>query len=230
MVAVGVVVGFPLLSAWALQQVPASHGAIVVGLLPMATAIVSTVWDGDRPPLLFWIAALIGCGTVIGFVLFSSNDGLTAGDLALLGAVLIASIGYVEGGRMSREIGSWQTICWALIVSAPFLIIPIGYSVAQNGVAASTSAWLGFAYVSLFSMFLGFFAWYRGLALGGIARVGQVQLLQPFLTIIWSSLLLGEQITPLMIIAAVIVISMIFIIRRVPMQKRAQGINQNLID
>ena len=220
-VALGVVVGFPLLSSWALRQVPASHGALMNGLLPMAVAIVSALWDGDRPAPLFWVAALIGCGTVVGFVLFSSSEGLVAGDLAMLGAVIIASIGYVEGGRMSREMGSWQTICWALIVSFPFIIIPVANSVMQNGLNASPTAWLGFAYTCVFSMFLGFFAWYRGLALGGIARVGQVQLIQAFLTIIWSGLFLGEQITPVMLGAAAVVIGMIAIIRRVPIQKKA---------
>lgn len=195
------------------------------GLLPMAVAIVSALWDGDRPAPLFWVAALIGSGTVIGFVLFSSSEGLVAGDLAMLGAVIIASIGYVEGGRMSREMGSWQTICWALIVSFPFIIIPVANSVVQNGLNASPTAWLGFAYTCVFSMFLGFFAWYRGLALGGIARVGQVQLIQAFLTIIWSGLFLGEQITPLMLGAAAVVIGMIAIIRRVPIQKKAAVTN-----
>jgi drug/metabolite transporter (DMT)-like permease len=220
-VAFGVVVAFPLLSAWALRQVPASHSAIINGLLPMATAVVSVLWDKDRPAPLFWIAAVIGCATVIGFVLISGETGFALGDLAMLGAVLAGSIGYVEGGRLSREIGSWQTICWALVVSAPFLILPVGYSAAQHGLEASLPAWTAFVYVSLVSMFLGFFAWYRGLALGGITRVGQVQLIQAFLTIMWSGLLLNEQITPLMFVAAGIVIAMIAVIRQAPIQRRA---------
>lgn len=219
-VAGGVVVGFPLLSAWALRYVPASHGAIVLGMLPLVTAIVSTVWDGDRPAPMFWVAAVIGCGTVIAFVLITSGDGLVWGDVTMMAAVLIASIGYVEGGRLSREMGSWQTISWALIVGAPFLIIPVGIAAVRAGVDASAASWLGFAYVSVFSMFLGFFAWYRGLALGGIARVGQVQLIQAFLTFGWSALLLGEQITPGMLVAAAIVIAMIAVIRRVPIERR----------
>jgi drug/metabolite transporter (DMT)-like permease len=219
-VALGVVVGFPLLSAWALRQVPASHSAIINGLLPMATAVLAVLWDGDRPAPLFWVAALIGSVTVLGFVFITGETSFVNGDIFMLGAVLIGAVGYVEGGRMSREIGSWQTICWALIVAVPFLLIPVGGIVAQNGLHASLDAWFGFAYVSVFSMFLGFFAWYRGLALGGIARVGQVQLIQALLTITWSSLLLGESITPLMIGAALVVITMIFIIRRVPIHKR----------
>ncbi|MBL8163006.1 MAG: DMT family transporter, partial [Anaerolineae bacterium] len=147
-VAIGVVVGFPLLSAMALRQVPASHSAIINGLLPMATAVVSVIWDRDRPAPLFWVAAIIGCATVVGFVLISGETGFVSGDLAMLGAVLVGSIGYVEGGRMSREIGSWQTICWALVVMAPVLLIPVGASVAQHGLNASPSAWLSFLYVS----------------------------------------------------------------------------------
>lgn len=219
-VAGGVVIGFPLLSAWALRQVPAAHGAIIIGLAPLATALIGSIWDGDRPAPLFWVAAFIGCITVVGFVLLSNEVGLEGGDLALLGSVLAVSIGYVEGGRVSREIGSWQTICWALVISAPLLVIPVASSIAQHGLNASPQAWMGFAYVSVFSMFLGFFAWYRGLALGGITRVGQVQLIQAFLAIMWSGLLLGEQITPLMLVAALIVIAMIVIIRRVPIKQR----------
>jgi drug/metabolite transporter (DMT)-like permease len=219
-VALGVVVGFPLLSAWALRTAPASHSAIVNGLLPMTTAIIGVLWDGDRPAPLFWVAALIGMITVVGFVLIEGKTGLVTSDLAMLGAVLIGGVGYVGGGRMARELGSWQTICWALVISAPFLVIPVGISAAQHGLQAPPNAWLGFAYVSVFSMFLGFFAWYHGLALGGIARVGQVQLIQALLTITWSALLLGEAISPLMLVAAVIVISMIAIIRRVKIVKK----------
>jgi drug/metabolite transporter (DMT)-like permease len=220
-VAMGVVVGFPLLSAFAMRYTDASHGAIVNGLMPLSTAVVSTIRNGERPSWLFWLAALVGSVTVVGFVLLSGDGQLHLGDFAMLGAVLIGSIGYVEGGRMSREIGSWQTICWALVISAPFLLLPVGFVAAQHGLQASTRAWLGFGYVSMFSMFLGFFAWYRGLALGGIARVGQVQLLQTFLTVGWSALLLSEKITPLTIIAVVIVIGMVIIIRRAPIQQRA---------
>ena len=215
-VSLGVVVGFPLLSAFAMRYTDASHGAIVTGLLPLSTAVVSTIRNGERPSTVFWLAAIIGSLTVVGFVLLTGDGQIHVGDIAMLGAVLIGSLGYVEGGRMSREIGSWQTICWALVLSAPILIVPVGLTAAQHGLQASSRAWLGFGYVSVFSMFLGFFAWYRGLALGGIARVGQVQLLQAFFTVAWSAVLLGEKITPLTIVALLIVVSMILIIRRAP--------------
>jgi drug/metabolite transporter (DMT)-like permease len=219
-VALGVVVGFPLLSAFAMRHTDASHGAIVNGLLPLATAVVSTISAGERPSARFWLAAIIGSITVVTFVILTGDGQIHLGDFAMLGAVAIGSIGYVEGGKMSKEIGSWQTICWALVISAPVLIFPVGAVVATEGVQASAPAWAGFLYVSVFSMFLGFFAWYRGLALGGIARVGQVQLLQAFFTVLWSALLLGEQITPLTWIALTIVISMIVVIRRAPIHKK----------
>jgi drug/metabolite transporter (DMT)-like permease len=219
-VALGVVVGFPLLSAFAMRYASASHGAIVTGLLPLATAVVSTIRNGERPSGVFWMAAVIGSATVVAFVLLSGDGQIHIGDFAMLGAVAIGSLGYVEGGRLSQEIGSWQTICWALVISAPVLILPVAGSAAQHGLQASPQAWLAFAYVSVFSMFLGFFAWYRGLALGGIARVGQVQLLQAFFTVAWSALLLGERITPLTIVALLIVISMIVVIRRAPIRQR----------
>ncbi len=222
-VALGVVVGFPLLSAFAMRYTDASHGAIVNGLMPLSTAVVSTIRNGERPSRLFWLAALVGSATVVGFVLLTGDGQIHLGDFAMLGAVLIGSLGYVEGGRISREIGSWQTICWALVISAPLLVFPVGASAAQHGLQASAQAWLGFGYVSVFSMFLGFFAWYRGLALGGIARVGQVQLLQAFFTVAWSALLLGERITLLTVIALLIVIGMVLIIRRAPIQQRSKS-------
>ncbi len=219
-VALGVVVGFPLLSAFAMRYTDASHGAIVNGLLPLATAVVSTLSAGERPSRTFWLAAIIGSATVVGFVILSSDGQIHAGDFAMLGAVAIGSIGYVEGGKLSQEIGSWQTICWALVISAPVLLLPVGAVAATQGVQASAQSWAGLLYLGVFSMFLGFFAWYRGMALGGIARVGQVQLLQAFFTVLWSALLLGEQITPLTLIALVIVIAMIVIIRRAPIHKK----------
>jgi drug/metabolite transporter (DMT)-like permease len=219
-VALGVVIGFPLFSSWALKQVPASHGAIINALLPLGTAVLGAIISRERPAPIFWVAAFIGSLTVIAFVMLSNDTGLELADVAMLGAVLLGCIGYVQGGRMSQQIGSWQTICWANVISAPVLVWPVAGIAIQQGVQASFTAWLAFAYLAVFSMFLGFFAWYRGLALGGITRVSQVQLLQAFLTILWSGLLLGEHITPLMWLAATIVVVMIFIARRAPIQKR----------
>lgn len=218
--AFGVVVGFPLFSAMAMRFVPSAHGAIVNALMPLATAMLGALVARERPSPLFWAAAMIGSLTVIGFVLISSGTHIELGDVAMLGAVLLGAIGYVAGARMSKHIGSWQTICWANIVAAPFLIPPVIWAAGNNVPNPSPQAWLAFGYLGVFSMFLGFFAWYRGLAIGGIARVSQIQLIQAFLTIMWSGLLLGEHITPLMFIAALIVVVAIIVARRAPIYAR----------
>lgn len=204
LVAAGVVVGFPVLSAWALRVVPASHGAIMLGLLPLATVVAGVLRAGDRPSRGFWLASIAGSSVVVVFAFVTGGGHVQVADLALLVAVVAAAIGYAEGARLAREIGSWQVICWALLVAAPFLLIPFAVTLIA-GVHGSPSAWIGFGYVSVVSMFLGFFAWYRGLALGGVARVGQVQLLQPFFTIAASAVFLNEQITPATILVAVLV-------------------------
>jgi drug/metabolite transporter (DMT)-like permease len=188
----GVVIGFPLLSAIAMKDAAASHGAVITGLGPLLTALCGVWRAGERPSIRFWIFAGIGSALVVGFALFTGGGSIRVADLALLGAMGAASLGYAEGAVLSRTLGSWQVICWALILSVPVLLpIALQYFPA-NFSAVPTNAILAFLYVSIFSMFLGFFAWYRGLALGGIARVGQIQLIQPFLTILASALLLGE--------------------------------------
>jgi drug/metabolite transporter (DMT)-like permease len=228
LVAAGVVIGFPLLSAWPLRYVPANHGAIMLGLLPLATAIAGVLRAGDRPSRGFWVASSAGSAVVITFALLTGGGRLHTVDIALLAAVVAAAFGYAEGGRVAREIGSWQVICWALLVATPFLLIPVGFSVA-SGVHASVSAWIGFAYVSIVSMFLGFFAWYRGLALGGVARIGQLQLLQPFFTLGASAALLGEHITPLTLVVAGLVAVIVALGRKAridhapPIQVTADG-------
>lgn len=211
-VALGVVVGFPLLSTWATRFVDASHTAIINGLAPLATAALGALVQRQRPAPIFWIAAFTGSMAVAGYVLSQSGSALVFADLLMLLAVAAVAIGYVEGGRMSTVIGSWQTICWANCIAAPFLIVPV--ALTAPGEAISASSWLSFAYLGSVSMFLGFIFWYRGLALGGIVRVSQVQLLQVFLTLCWSALLLGEKLAPTMWIAATIVVLMIAIARR----------------
>jgi drug/metabolite transporter (DMT)-like permease len=212
-VAAGVVVGFPLLCAWAMRHVPASHGAVVVGLLPLATAAAACWVADERPSPRFWSCALAGSAVVIAFALWKGGGALHVADLLLVGAVAAAAVGYAVGGKLARELGGWQVISWALVFSAPFLVIPSVLAVGDlRGVP--WTAWLGFAYVTLVSMYLGFFAWYRGLAQGGIAAVGQVQLLQPFLTIGFSALLLGESIDLATFLAAAAVIATIALGRR----------------
>lgn len=218
-IAVGVIVGFPLFSAWAMRSLPASHGAIVLGVLPLATAMAGALRTGDRPSLAFWLCSSLGSAIVVLFALLSGGGSLQLADLALLGAVASAAIGYAEGGRLSRELGSWQVICWALVLSAPFLAVPVAFTMTHHGLHASLQSWLGFGYVSVFSMFLGFFAWYHGLAIGGVARVGQVQLLQPFLTLLFSAALLHEPIAPLTIGTAFVVIVIVALSKKAPIAR-----------
>ena len=206
-VAIGVILGFPLLSAWAMQQLPAAHGGVIIGLLPLATAIAAAVRVGERPSPKFWIASVTGSATIVLFAIASSGGQIKSADVALVVAVAAAAIGYAEGGRLARIMGGWQVICWALVMAAPILVFPVAIAISQHGLVASPTAWLGFGYVSLISQFLGFFAWYHGMSLAGVARVSQLQLLQPFLTILFSVLLLGERVTPLMLGSACIVIA-----------------------
>ncbi|MBE8966066.1 DMT family transporter [Nostocales cyanobacterium LEGE 12452] len=205
----GVVLGFPLLSAWAMQQLPATDGAVIIGLVPLVTAIAATLKGRERPSRKFWFASIFGSTTVVVFAFTSSAGQIQGADLLLLGAVGAAAIGYAEGGHLAQILGGWQVICWALVIAFPILLIPVTYTVFQHGLVASPTAWLGFSYVSIFSQFLAFFAWYHGMSIGGVARISQIQLLQPFLTIIFSGLLLGEQITPLMLLVSGIVIASI---------------------
>ncbi|WP_334189113.1 DMT family transporter [Noviherbaspirillum sp.] len=217
----GVVVGFPVFSSVAMHYVPASHGAIVIGILPLATALFGALRFGERPSTGFWVAALAGSGIVIGFAFWQGGGGLHVADLALFAAVVAAAMGYAEGGRLSQSMGGQQVISWALVLSMPVLLpvtIWLGWT---YGISASPQAWVGFAYVSLFSMFIGFFFWYKGLALGGIARVGQVQLLQPFLTLAGAAVILGEALDTAHFLFAMAVIAVVAVGRRAGIQRQA---------
>jgi drug/metabolite transporter (DMT)-like permease len=194
-VVAGVIVGFPLLSALAMHDAPASHGAVITGLLPLSTALFGVWRAGERPSRQFWIFAIAGSVLVLIFAFVSGAGSIRATDWALLGAVFAASLGYVEGAILSRTSGAWQVICWSLVLSVPVLLPIVLQHLPHSIESVSSNAWWAFLYVSVFSMFLGFFAWYRGLALGGIARIGQMQLLQPFLTISASAILLHEPLT-----------------------------------
>jgi drug/metabolite transporter (DMT)-like permease len=215
----GVVLGYPIFTNLALQDVSASHGAVVVALLPLATAVAGTVRAGDRPSAGFWLAAIAGSALVVAFALWQGAGTLRLADAALLAAVITCGFGYAEGARLARHLGGWQVISWALVYAAPFLILPTAWLVAEHGIDASPRAWLGFLYIALISQFVGFFPWYKGLALGGVARVGQVQLLQPFLTLIGSALLLGEVLDAATWIFAVAVVAMVAVGRRMPVAR-----------
>ena len=195
-VAGGVVVGFPLLTSFALTTAPASHGAVVIGLLPAATAVMAVIRGKERTGRSFWVFA--GLGSVVAVTFAALQNGglgeLNWSDLLLFGAVAAAAIGYAEGGLLARELGSWQTVSWALVLASPPMIVLTIISVAHQPPSATPVEWLAFAYLAAISMFLGFFAWYRGLAIGPMAHVSQVQLIQPVLSILWAALLLREQI------------------------------------
>lgn len=194
LVAGGVVVGFPFLTSYALTTASASQGAVVVALLPAATAITAVLRARERPAASFWAFAGLGAVAAVCFAALRGGGlgSLALADLLFFGAVVAAAIGYAEGGLLSRELGAWQTVSWALVLAAPAMIITSGIAVAQEPPSATPAQWLAFAYLAAVSMYLGFFAWYRGLAIGPMAQVSQVQLTQPVMTLAWAALLLGE--------------------------------------
>ena len=214
LVALGVVVGFPLLTAMALEHVTAAHSIVFIGLLPLATAIFGVLRGGERPRPLFWAFSGAGALAVALFALQGNGEVSLVGDLLMLAAILVCGFGYAEGARLARRLGGWQVICWALVFSLPPMAA-LGLAVLPQTLAGiAMPAWAGLAYVSVFSMLVGFFFWYRGLALGGIAGVGQLQLLQPFFGLLLAGLLLGEPVAPSMIAVTVFVVACVVGARR----------------
>jgi len=193
LVVMGVGFGFPIFTALAMGHVDASHGGVMLGIMPLTTAAVGALLFKERPSFGFWIMALIGSALVIVFSLIRGNGSLHWADVALLIAVVTGSTSYAVGGYLSKSLGGLQVISWALVIALPFYILP-AFWFAPVFSDVSATAWTGFLYAALVSQFLGFLPWFRGLALGGIARVGQTQLIQPFITILFSALLLGETI------------------------------------
>jgi drug/metabolite transporter (DMT)-like permease len=194
-VALGVVLGFPLLTALALQHVTSAHSIVFVGLLPLATAIFAVLRGGERPRPVFWMFSILGSALVVGFALAQGLSASPTGDLLMLAAILACGLGYAEGAKLSRTLGGWQVICWALLLSLPLMTILSLWLAPTSFNTISLSAWLCLGYVSLFSMLIGFVFWYRGLAQGGIAAVGQLQLLQPFFGLALAATLLHEQVS-----------------------------------
>jgi drug/metabolite transporter (DMT)-like permease len=205
-VAATVVFGFPLFSAWAMQKVHASHGGILLGIVPLATAAAGALRAGDRPSISFWVAAFFGSTVVVGFALIHGDGRLQTADLLLLVALISAAIGYAEGARLARELGGWQVICWALLIVLPITCPLFIFSTFKYGISASPAAWISFGYVSLISQLIGFFGWYHALAIGGVARVSQIQLLQPFMTLFASTIFLDEKLESITLIAAFLVL------------------------
>ncbi len=205
-VAWGVVVGFPLLTALALRHVTAAHSIVFIGLLPLATAIFGVLRGGERPRPGFWLFSGLGSALVAGFALTQGLSASPVGDALMLGAIVVCGLGYAEGGKLARTYGGWQVISWALVLSLPAMI-PLALLLRPPSFAdVGEGSWIGLAYVSLFSMLLGFVFWYRGLAQGGIAAVSQLQLLQPFFGFALAATLLHEPVTRLMLVVTVAVV------------------------
>lgn len=214
-VSLGVVIGFPLLVALALQHVDSSHAAVVTGLLPLATAVFGRLRGRERPGRLFWWAAAAGAAVVAAYTLRHGPGRFSGGDLLLLGGLAAGGMGYTEGGLLARQMPGWQVVSWALVFSLPVTVPVAAVSLVlspPHRVGAAALAGLG--YVSVFSMFLGFLAWYPGLARAGITRGSQIQLLQPLLTVSWAALLLGEPVTPATLAAAAGVLACVGVAQR----------------
>ncbi|EJT04825.1 DMT family transporter [Rhizobium sp. CCGE 510] len=205
-VALGVVVGFPLLTALALQHVTSAHSIVFIGLLPLSTAIFGVIRGGERPKPAFWLFSVLGSALVAGFALMQGLTASPVGDLLMLAAIVVCGLGYAEGGRLSRTLGGWQVISWALVLSLPVMVAVALFHRPASFAGIETPALVGLAYVSLFSMLIGFIFWYRGLSQGGIAAVGQLQLLQPFFGLALAATLLHEPVTWAMLAVTVAVI------------------------
>ncbi len=212
--ALGTVVGFPLFLALALREVDAMHAAVISGVLPLATAAAAAWSFRQRPSAGFWICAVLGCALVLAFAAYKGSGRLSIADGLLLLSVLSASIGYVAGARLSAQMRAEQVICWVLVMSLP-LTLPVTLFYWPSA-PVRAPAWGGFAYVTLFSMWLGFFAWYRGLALGGTVRVSQIQLLQPFLALLFAVPVLGEKLELITVMFSLAVIGIVFIGKKMP--------------
>jgi len=214
--ALGTVVGFPLGLAMALREVPAMHASVVTGIIPLGTAVVAAVVLRQKASRGFWACALAGCALVLAFAFIAGGGRLVAADAWLALAVASTAFGYVAGARVSMHLPAPQAICWVLTLSLPFTLPAM--LLTWPAQPASPAAWAGFAYVTLFSMWLGFFAWYRGLAEGGVLRVSQVQLAQPFLALLAAVPLLGEPLEALTVGFALAVVAVVFIGKRMPVR------------
>jgi drug/metabolite transporter (DMT)-like permease len=217
--ALGTVLGFPLFLALALRHVDAMHAAVVTGVLPLGTAVAAALWLRQRASRGFWLCAALGCLLVLSFAALRGHGSLSTADGLLLLAVASASIGYVAGAQVSSRLPAEQVICWVLVLSLPLTLPAMMLTWPADAGAVRLGAWGGFAYVTLFSMWLGFFAWYRGLALGGVLRVSQVQLLQPFLALLFAVPVLGERLDAVTVAFALAVMAVVLAGKRMPVQK-----------
>lgn len=213
-IALGVVFGFPILTTVAMAYGSSSHGAVILGMMPLATAVIGVVRFGERPSIGFWLVSLLGAALVVTYALLKSSGSFTLVDGLLVLGGICACIGYVEGGELSRTMNPRAVISWALVISLPINIVCSYFTFTPSYLDAGAMAWTIFAYLSLFPMYLGFFFWYEGLAVGGIARVSQVQLIQPFCTLFAANILLGEPLTWMNLVFAVLVVSTVILGKR----------------
>ncbi len=221
---IGVIFGFPIFSSIAMRYTDASHGAIITGLLPITTALIATQLAKEKPSAGFWITAVAGSAVVLGYALWQSKGAVEIGDAMMLIAVIAGAVGYALGGQLATSIGGWQAISWALVCSAPFVTLALGalayfqggwaQSIAPVVSNISAKSWLGLAYVTIFSQLVGFFFWYGGMAMGGVARVSQVQLMQLFFTVGFASVLNKEEVSASTWIVVIVVVLIIFLNKR----------------
>lgn len=213
-VALGVTIGFPILTSLALAHLPAAHGAVVTGIQPAGTAVFAALRAEERPPRTFWLAVSLGVVAILVFATVQGAGRPQWADLLLFLAMVASTYSHVEAARIARDLGGWRVISWTLVVAAPLLAVPVGIAVARHGLHADRASWLAFAEMAIFSAYLGFFPWYRGMTLGGIARVGQLQLAQPVLSLLWAVLLLHEDVDVWTVLAALSVIGSVALTRR----------------
>jgi drug/metabolite transporter (DMT)-like permease len=228
MTAFGVIVGFPLFLALALRYVPSTHGAVVTALLPLSTAVLGALWFKQRPSKGFWACAVLGSGLVLAFMIWrqwQTTGGiyLGAANIYLIIAMTTGAFGYIGGARLTPRLGSEQVICWVLVSCLPITVpLALIFAPAQPAAIAAMS-WVGFTYVALFSMWIGFFAWYRALALGAV-RVSQIQLIQPFLSLLFAVPLAGERLDMMTLFFAIAVIATVYVGKKMPVgQSAVQG-------
>ena len=213
-IALGVVFGFPIFTTVAMTEGSSSHGAVILGMMPLATTVIGVIRFKERPSLGFWMVSLLGAALVVVYALLKSSGSFTYVDGLLVLGGISACVGYVEGGELSRKMNPRSVISWALVISLPVNIVMSYVTFNTQYVHAGPIAWTSFLYLSLFSMFIGFFFWYEGLAVGGIARVSQVQLLQPFCTLVVASVLLGDSLTITNLFFAFLVVSTVVLGKR----------------
>jgi drug/metabolite transporter (DMT)-like permease len=224
MTAFGVIIGFPLFLALALRHVPSTHGAVVTALLPLSTAVLGALWFKQRPSRGFWACAVVGSGLVLAFMLWrqwqaTGNIYLGTANIYLIIAMTTGAFGYIGGARLTPRLGSEQVICWVLVSSLPLTLPMAWIFVPAQPAAIASMSWVGFAYVALFSMWIGFFAWYRALALGAV-RVSQVQLIQPFLSLLFAVPLVGERLDMLTLFFAIAVIATVYMGKKMPVDSK----------